>query len=262
MSNNKSPVVLCTCGKQLSLDYDSLAASTDEMELASTTVIHDQLCQEDGLAQIAELLKKEDGRLVIAACTKQKIQPRIDQYLQNQKLDPSRIQYVNLREHSAWVHEAPEEATTKTLDMIRGALALSALSDSYEVENKTVEQHVTVIGGGIAGIESALNLSNLGYKVVLVEAQDKLGGHVLDLPVVAPTGKSGEEILSGRMEAVQKDPNIEIKLNTLVKYVQGELGNFHVHLVADGEETDLYTSAIILAMGFKEFKPSMMDEYM
>jgi heterodisulfide reductase subunit A len=262
MSNNKSPVVLCTCGKQLSLDYDSLAASTDEMELASTTVIHDQLCQQDGLAQIAELLKKEDGRLVIAACTKQKIQPRIDQYLQNQKLDPSRIQYVNLREHSAWVHEAPEEATTKTLDMIRGALALSALSDSYEVENKTVEQHVTVIGGGIAGIESALNLSNLGYKVVLVEAQDKLGGHVLDLPVVAPTGKSGEEILSGRMEAVQKDPNIEIKLNTRVKYVQGELGNFHVHLVADGEETDLDTSAIILAMGFKEFKPSMMDEYM
>jgi len=262
MSNNKTPVVLCTCGKQLSLDYDSLAANTDEMELASTTLVHDQLCQEDGLAQIAELVKKEDGRLVIAACTKQKIQPRIDQYLQNGELDSSRIQYVNLREHSAWVHEDPEKATSKSLDMIRGVLALSSLSDSFEAESKAVEQHVTVIGGGIAGIESALNLSNLGYKVVLVEVENKIGGHVLNLPVVAPTGKSGREILSGRMEAVEQDPNIEIKLNTRVKYIQGEMGNFHVHLVSEGTETDLDTSAIILAMGFKEFKPYMMDEYM
>ena len=81
--------------------------------------------------------------------------------------------------------------------------------------------------------------------------------------MVAPTGKSGKEVLSGRLDALQNDNNITIMTKTKIKFVTGEMGNFTVHYtpVDDEEERTLDTSAIVIAMGFKEFKPTSMDEY-
>ncbi len=264
MDDKKSAVLICTCGKQLQLEFDFLETQVKKMDLTSSVTVHDLVCQEGGLEKIAELLKTSDGHLVIAACSSQKIQPRIDQYLDSHGIDSTQIQYVNLREHSAWVHNDVDEASKKSVDMIRGTLARSAKSMKRSLEQKEVATHVTVIGGGIAGIESALSLSNLGYEVALLELTDELGGHVKSLPVVAPTGKSGKEILSGRLEALQNENKITIMTKTQIKYVTGEMGNFTVHYLSEDdyeEEKTLQTSAIVLATGFKEFKPIAMDEY-
>ncbi len=262
MDDSKSAVLICTCGKQLQLKYDSLENDVGKMNLASSVSVHDLVCQEDGLTKIAELLKANNGHLVVAACTSQKIQPRINQYLNSKGIDDSQIQYVNIREHSAWVHKEIDEASQKSTDMIRGALARSSKSHPFALEKKEVPNHVTVIGGGIAGIESALSLSNLGYKITLLEIAEVLGGHVKDLPVVAPTRKSGREILNGRLEALQSDDNITIMTKTRVKFVTGEMGDFTIHYASDDEEElTLPTSGIVLATGFKEFKPVTMEEY-
>jgi heterodisulfide reductase subunit A len=262
MDDNKSAVLICTCGKQLQLDYDFLKTEVSKMNLASSVTIHGLVCQEEGLEKIAEVLNENDGRIVIAACSSQKIQPRIDHYLKSHDIDSTQIQYVNIREHSAWVHKDMDEASKKSADMIRGTLARSAKSVKRALEQKKISPHVTVIGGGIAGIESALSLSNLGYKVSLLEITEELGGHVRSLPVVAPTGKSGKEILSGRLEAIKNNKDITIMTKTRVKFVTGEQGNFSIHyLSADDEEKVLNTSAIVLATGFKEFKPISMEEY-
>ena len=263
MDDKKSAVLICTCGKQLQLGFDFLETQVKKMDLTSSVTVHDLVCQEEGLGKIAELVKTSEGHLVIAACSSQKIQPRIDQYLASKGIDSTQIQYVNLREHSAWVHSDVDEANKKTVDMIRGTLARSAKSIKRSLEQKEIATHITVIGGGIAGVESALNLSNLDYDVSLLELTDELGGHVKSLPVVAPTGKSGKEILSGRLEALQNDSKITVMTNTKVKYVTGEMGNFTVHYSTEGDEKEktLDTSAIVLATGFKEFKPTAMDEY-
>ncbi|MHA1768400.1 MAG: hydrogenase iron-sulfur subunit [Candidatus Thorarchaeota archaeon] len=263
MSNDKSAVLLCTCGNQLNLDFKGLAKASSKMAFAAEVITHDLVCQDEGLAEIEKLVDAHDGRVVIAACTSQKTKPRIDQYLQTRGKDGSRIQYVNIREHCAWVHDHTDEATQKAIDMIRGTLARSAASNQLVSETKEVSSHVTVIGGGISGIESALNLSNLGYSVTLFEIEKNLGGHVLSLPIVAPTGRSGKDILSGRLEAIENDKNITVLCDTKVKYVEGEMGDFTVHYVAgtSDEEETLSTSAVVLAMGFKEFKPTMMPEY-
>lgn len=257
----KSAVLLCTCGKQLGLDYDLLSSELERNGSVSSVVVYDTCCQPDGLDKIVDLMNKSDGHLVLAACTNQKLQPRIDTYLRSKKVDPSRIHYVNIREQSAWVHSDMAEATKKSLDMIRGAVAASSISQALKIGQKEVRNHVTVIGGGIAGLEASLNLSNLGYKVALIEISSKLGGHVLDLPVVAPTGKKGSEILRGRLEAIEKDANITVMMNTRVKFFVGEMGNFRVHYIAEGTEASLETSAVVIAMGFQEFKPIEMDEY-
>ncbi|MGD9382146.1 MAG: hydrogenase iron-sulfur subunit, partial [Candidatus Thorarchaeota archaeon] len=261
--SNKSPVLLCTCGSQLKLDYEFLETEVKKLALAGSVTKHDLVCQDSGLEAIAKLIDENEARLVIAACTSQKIQPRIDQYLQSLGKDTSRITYVNIREHSAWVHNDSSEASKKSLDMIRGALARSADSTSIVSEVKEVPAHVTVIGGGIAGVETALSLSNLGYHVVLMERESSVGGHVVQLPVVAPTGKSGKEVFSGRLSAIENDKNIDVMTDTTVKFVEGELGCFtlHYNIPDDEDEKTLLTSAVVLATGFQEFKPTMMDEY-
>ena len=263
VADNKSAVLVCTCGKQLQLDYELIKNAISKMNLAASVTIHDLVCQEEGLVKISELIDKHDGRVVIAACTNQKLQPRIDEHLKSDGKNSTQLQYVNIREHSAWVHENQEEATKKAIDMIRGALARSAGSTPRQVEKKNVPSHVTVVGGGIAGIEAALSLSNLGYEVTLIELEEELGGHVIHLPVVAPTGKSGKEILGSRLDALQGNKGINVMTKTRVKFVEGEMGSFVVHYTTedDEEEKSIETSAIVMATGFKEFKPTMIDEY-
>lgn len=263
MTSEKSAVLLCTCGEQLALAFDKLAKGIQKMELAADVAIHNLVCQEEGLSKVADMVTAHSGRLVIAACTSQKIQPRIDQYLKSKGKDPSQIQYVNIREHCAWVHKDSTAATKKALDMVRGALARSATSTSLTIEKKEIPPHVAVIGGGIAGIESSLNLTSLGYRVTLFEIKPELGGHVLSLPMVAPTGKSGKTILSGRLEAIKANKDIEILKESRVKFVEGEMGNFTIHYMTKDSETEqtLSTSAVVMATGFREFKPTNMPEY-
>ena len=263
VADNESAVLVCTCGKQLQLDYELIKDAVSKMNLAASVTIHDLVCQDEGLAKISELIDKHDGRVVIAACTNQKLQPRIDEHLKSDGKNSTQLQYVNIREHSAWVHENQEEATRKAIDMIRGALARSAGSTLRQVEKKNIPNHVTVVGGGIAGIEAALSLSNLGYEVTLIELEAELGGHVIHLPVVAPTGKPGKEILAGRLDALQENKGINVMTKTQVKFVEGEMGSFVVHYTTeeDEEEKTIETSAIVMATGFKEFKPTMIDEY-
>jgi heterodisulfide reductase subunit A len=258
----KSTVILCNCGGQLKLDFDMLQKEIGKLNLASTVQLEELLCQERGLEELSKHLEETDSPLVVAACTNQKIQPRIDLFLSSKGIDSSRISYVNIREHCAWVHNDESEASKKALDMIRGTLASAALSSPLPREKKTIKNHVTVVGGGIAGIESALNLSSLGYDVTVIEVESKLGGHLKKLPVVAPLGKSGSEILQMKLNALTQDPRISVLTNTRVRYFEGEMGNFVVHyLSSDAHEKRLETSAVVIATGFQEFKPTMIEEY-
>ena len=258
----KSIVMLCNCGGQLKLDFDMLQKEIARLSHTADVHLNELLCQESGLEEIAALLQNNDNPLVIAACTNQKLQPRIRSHLQSKGIDPSRIAYVNIREHCSWVHDDISEASKKSLDMIRGTLAFAAYSSPIPTETKSIKNHVTVVGGGIAGIESALNLSNFGYDITLIELASEIGGHLRRLPVVAPIGKSGIEILQTKIDALNKSSNISVLTNTKVKYFEGEMGNFRVHFTSgDAKEDSFDTSAVILATGFEEFKPTMIDEY-
>ena len=141
MSDSKSAVLLCTCGKQLGLSYDLLESELKKNEQTASVTVEDLVCQEERLVKIGELLTANNGHLVIAACTSQKIQPRINQYLESKGKNHSQIHYANIREHSAWVHQDKDAASKKSLDMIRGTLARSAISSSFHVEKKTVSNH-------------------------------------------------------------------------------------------------------------------------
>jgi len=86
MDDNKSAVLLCTCGKQLGLSYDFLESELKKNSLTTSVTVENLVCQEEGLSKIGDLLKGNGGHLVIAACTSQKIQPLIDQYLKEKRI--------------------------------------------------------------------------------------------------------------------------------------------------------------------------------
>ncbi|RLB07760.1 MAG: hypothetical protein DRG27_06235 [Deltaproteobacteria bacterium] len=118
---------------------------------------------------------------------------------------------------------------------------------------------IMIIGGGIAGIESALQLSSLGYGVYLVEKSDKLGGKIPELHRIYPVCACCK--VDPRIFAVEQDPNIKVFLNTQVDSVSGQIGNFQVKLNSEGKETTVNVAGILLAAGIEPFDPSIYENY-
>ncbi len=118
---------------------------------------------------------------------------------------------------------------------------------------------ILVIGGGTAGIESALQLSSLGYGVYLVEGSDKLGGMINELHRIYPVCACCK--FDPRIFSLEQDPNVKVFLNTQVKEISGEKGNFHVTLNSSEGESSINVAAIVLAGGIEPFDPSTYENY-
>lgn len=119
--------------------------------------------------------------------------------------------------------------------------------------------YVTVVGGGISGIEASLSLSNLGYGVYLVEQGSPLGGLILDLHQTYPLCICCK--MDPRIAACQQDPNIEVLLESKVLGVSGEKGGFTVSLESQGEKKSINSGALVLAAGVKTFEPTNYETY-
>ncbi len=118
---------------------------------------------------------------------------------------------------------------------------------------------ILVLGGGIAGVETALELSSLGYGVYLVERSDHLGGMIPDLHRIYPICSCCK--LDPKVYACQQDPNIKVFLNTEIKSVDGKIGNFKISLKTPQGNSDINVAGIVLASGFEPFDPSAYENY-
>src|SRR4030042_1700830 len=107
-----------------------------------------------------------------------------------------------------------------------------------------------VIGGGIAGITAALDVANGGYEVVLVEKEDHLGGHVMELSATFPTLESPRDYLIPRIKEVIKNPNVHVHLNSEVESVTGYVGSFNVKIRQNEKIIEEEIGAIVTAPGF------------
>jgi heterodisulfide reductase subunit A len=148
----------------------------------------------------------------------------------------------------------PEAATEKAKDLVRMALAKAALKSSLPKVPIEVKQSGLVIGGGISGMQAALELAKQGFEAVLVEKEKELGGLVRRLHY----GLKGEDIpkyLSETIEKINSNDRITVYTNTTVKNVAGYVGNFASTLDQNGEEKRVEHGAVIVATGGIEYKP-------
>jgi heterodisulfide reductase subunit A-like polyferredoxin len=184
-------VYVCHCGLNIARTVDceavaeQLAGSPDVV--VSRSILY--ACSEPGQQEIREdILANGLDRVVIGACSPRLHEPTFRQMMQAAGLNPYMLEMANLREQCSWVHmRAPEEATEKALDLIRmGVARVRKLEPLYE-ETIPLTKRTLVIGGGVAGIQAALDLADNGYEVVMVERSPSIGGVMAQLDKTFPT---------------------------------------------------------------------------
>ncbi len=143
-------------------------------------------------------------------------------------INPFLCEIANLREHVSWVHDDIEEATQKAIDLTRMAVEKVKRNQPLSTIQVPVTKRTLVIGGGIAGIQAALDVANAGYEVVLVEKEPSIGGHMSQLSETFPTLDCSQCILTPRMVEVYQHPKIKLMTYSEVEKVEGFIGNFHV----------------------------------
>ena len=149
------------------------------------------MCTEGGSSYIKEQLEESKiERIVVAACTPRTHQPVFHAILAEAGLPPRYLEFVNIREHCSFVHQAPEvreKAIQKAIELTKAGIARARLLEDVPIKVVPVEPVALVVGGGIAGLSAAVDLGDAGFKVYLVEKNTTIGGRMSQLDRTFPT---------------------------------------------------------------------------
>jgi len=227
-------VYVCHCGGNISNIIDvervrKFAAKQKDVVIARD---NEHVCSDAGQKMIQEDIKKYGlNRIVIAACSPKFHEPTFMNLLAESGLNPYMLEMVNIREQDSWVHsDDPQEATLKAMDQVAAAIAKVRLNKPLEEKEVKIGNRVLVIGGGIAGIQAALDLADSGCKVIMVEKKPTIGGRMAQLSYTFPTDDCSLCIISPKMAAVANHPNITLLTYSEVEEVEGHVGNFKVRI--------------------------------
>ena len=252
-------VFVCHCG----VNIGGVVKVPEVVEYAKTlpqvSYAEDNIytCSEAGLDSIKDAVKKYNlNRVIVASCTPRTHEPLFRSACSEAGLNPYLFEMANIREQCSWVHpKEPERATEKAKDVVRMAVARAAWLEPQIEPEVEIKDSALVIGAGMAGLTSALTLANQGFKVYLVEKEDKVGGNVRRLYKLYPTMEEAEKVLGPVIEAVKKHKNIELLTSTTVGEVGGYVGNFNVTVTKKGEKIPLNVGTIIVACGALNYQP-------
>jgi len=231
MAEEKIGVYVCHCGTNIAgkVDVEELTRWAAEQPNVTVAREYKYMCSDPG----QELIKKdieEHGitRAVVAACSPTMHEPTFRKAAADGGLNPFLLQMANIREHCSWVTEDRDAATEKSKRILGAQIHRLPLNESLEPIEVPMNPNVLVVGGGIAGIEASLKLAQAGKKVYLVERDPSIGGHMAMFDKTFPTLDCAACILTPKMSAAGKDPNIEMLAYSEVTEVDGYVGNFKV----------------------------------
>ncbi len=215
-------------------------------------------CSQDTQSAITEVIKEHNlNRFVVAACTPRTHEPLFRETLREAGLNQYLFEMANIRDQCSWVHmHEPDKATEKAKDLVRMAVAKAALIQPLFEPTVPVTKAGLVVGGGVAGITSALNLADQGYEVHLVEQDKSLGGQARRL-YETWKGEQVRSYIEGLTKRVHDHPLMHLHTQSKVKGVEGFIGNFESTLSdADGNEVVVKHGITILATGAEAYSPS------
>ncbi len=184
-------VYVCHCGLNIaqSVDCDGVAAEAAQLPDVSIAKGIGYACSEPGQREIREDIEEHDlNRIVVASCSPRLHEPTFRQMLQAAGLNPYLLEMANLREQCSWVHMNDKPAATaKAYDLVKMAIARARNLTTLKETKLPMTQRALVIGGGIAGIQAALDLADTGFNVTMVEKQPSIGGVMAQLDKTFPT---------------------------------------------------------------------------
>jgi len=245
-------VFVCHCGINIGGVVDVPAVRDYAKTLPHVVHVEDNLftCSQDtqqGLREVIEAQKL--NRVVVAACTPRTHEPLFQETIREAGLNRYLFEFANIRDQDAWVHrDDPEKATQKAKDLVRMAVAKVGLTEPIERLQLEVTRSALIIGGGIAGMNAALNLADQGFQTYVVEKEARLGGNGLNLE---KTWK-GEDVaayLEALESRVMSHERIEVVLNARIVEVTGFVGNFKTVIQSGENERTLKHGTAVLATG-------------
>lgn len=223
-------VFICHCGNNISSTVDIEKLKSD-LYKNEDIMVYDEtfLCSKIGLSLINEKIEDDSlNRVVIAACSPKHHEGIFMKGIG--KLNPYLLEIVNIREQCSWVHEDSKDATSKALSLIVGGIRKSRHLQEIENVSIPVTKDVLIIGAGISGIQCALDLSDNGYKVFLIEKSPSIGGNMVKLNKTFPTNDCSMCTIAPKISDVAMRQNIEIITNSEVTEMKGHLGNYSIKI--------------------------------
>ena len=258
-------IFICHCGSNIAGVLSTAEMKEYAATLPDVRYCDDLLfaCAENTQREIQEkIIENNLNRVVVAACTPRTHEPIFQESLRKIGLNPYLLEMINVRDQCSWVHhENPESGTEKAKDLIRMGAARVRLLEPLESQEMDINHDVLVVGGGIAGLETSIQLGRRGYQVYLVEKEAKLGGAARDLAMIYPSGLNGREFIETKIEEAKKQ-QVKIFTSTQIEAVSGYVGNFQIKLnSANGKnlQTDITAGAIVLSHGFEPYRPDEDD---
>ena len=229
----KIGVFVCHCGINIAqtVDVDELTKYAKKLDGVVVSEDYKYMCSDLGSKLIKDSIKKHklDG-VVIACCSPRMHENTFRNVVEAGGLNQFNLEIANVREQCSWAHESKKEATEKAKALVRAAVAKTRMLESLTSTKISVIPKALVIGGGIAGIQSSLDLANAGYKVTLVERSQSIGGRMAQLDKTFPTLDCSSCILTPKMMEVSNHPNIELLTYSEVVNVEGSIGNYTVKI--------------------------------
>ena len=258
----KVGVFVCHCGANIG----RVVNVPSVVEFASTlpNVVHAQeslfACSTDNAQQISDVVREKGlNRVVIAACSPKTLEPLFRDTVREGGINQYYFDMANIREHCSWVHsKEKDDATVKAKDIVRMSVARTTLLKPLEEISLPVNKAVLIVGGGLAGMTSALNMAEQGFEVYLLEKTKDLGGMARRLYYTLE-GVDVQAHLAELTGKVYRHPAIHVTTGATIKEVAGYVGNFTTKVAAEGRLKEIRHGAAIIATGAEEHKP---DEYL
>ncbi|MCJ2670468.1 MAG: hydrogenase iron-sulfur subunit [Candidatus Thermoplasmatota archaeon] len=225
-------VYVCHCGLNIGATVDCEEVAEHAKTLDDVVFSEHQMytCSEPGQQQIRDDIKEHRlNRVVVASCSPKLHEETFRNACEEAGLNKYLLEMANIREHCSWVHlHEKEGATDKAKDLVAMAVAKARLLRPQIEKKVPVRKSAMVIGGGVAGIQAALDLGDCGYKVYLVEKEASIGGRMAQIDKTFPTMDCSICILAPKMSEIGRHPNVEVLTNATVRHIDGYIGNFSV----------------------------------
>jgi heterodisulfide reductase subunit A len=230
-SEQRLGVYVCHCGINIShtVDVEKVAAAAAALPGVAIAKTYRYMCSDPGQSLIcADIEEHGLTGVVVAACSPRMHEPTFRAAVASVGMNPYMFDMANIREHCSWIHDDKDEGTEKAIDLVRSAVARASYLEGLTEREIDVTPEALIIGGGIAGIQAALDIAEAGYKVHLVEKEPSIGGRMAQLDKTFPTLDCSACILTPKMVDVGRHPNIDLMVYSEVENITGYVGNFTV----------------------------------
>ncbi len=235
-------VFVCWCGSNIakSVDCEAAAAAAAKMPHVVYSTHYKYMCSEPGQNIVKQAIQEHRlDRVVVASCSPRLHEETFRRCVKEAGMNPFLCEMVNIREHCSWVHDKTPETTQKAIDLIAMGVARTVRNEPLSQSQIPINRRALVIGGGIAGIQAALDIAGAGYEVTLLERTPSIGGHMAQYDKTFPTLDCAACILTPKMVDAASNPRIKLMTFSEVEEVSGFVGNFDVRIRKKARSVDM-----------------------